>query len=160
MIVTFCGHSHYFGNAEDEKALLSLLEKKAKREPIEFFLGEYGGFDQFAYRCAKKFKVSHPDSRLVFVSPYIGRERKQDDILPKEARFDLTLYPPIEHIPPRYAIIHRNRWMIDQADLVIAYVIYRRGGAYASYRYAKSRGKELYNLAPDMPDANGIRKPK
>lgn len=147
MTVTFCGHSYYQQSTEDESIVLSLLNERSAGADIEFFLGEYGEFDRFAYGCAKKFKKTHPSAKLIFVSPYLGREKTKDTIELQARRFDLTLYPPIEHIPLRYAILHRNRWMIEQADLVIAYVKYHRGGAHTSYQYAKRMGREIYNLA-------------
>ncbi|MBR7095781.1 MAG: hypothetical protein IKC73_06140 [Clostridia bacterium] len=42
MIITFCGHSDYMGNAEDEERLLALLESVIKGEPVDFYLGGYG----------------------------------------------------------------------------------------------------------------------
>ena len=56
MTVTFCGHSYYQQSTEDESIVLSLLNERCAGADIEFFLGEYGEFDRFAYGCAKKFK--------------------------------------------------------------------------------------------------------
>ena len=51
-----------------------------------------------------------------------------------------------EHIPPRFAILKRNEWMIDNADLVIAYVDHRYGGAYKSLLFAQRRKKKIINI--------------
>ena len=56
-------------------------------------------------------------------------------------------YPEIEDKPKKYAITYRNRYMMEQADFVIAYVSHNFGGAYAAYRHAKRRGKTVFNLA-------------
>lgn len=64
----------------------------------------------------------------------------------RRAGYDVTLYPEIEDKPPKFAIVYRNRWMVDKADLVIAYVNYRRGGAYKTYAYAKRKGKTVINF--------------
>ena len=58
-------------------------------------------------------------------------------------KFDNIVYPPLETVPYRYAIIRRNEWMIDQADIVIDPVRYSWGGAARSLEYAKRKKKEI-----------------
>lgn len=55
MVVAFCGHSDYVENGNDEEIVIELLERIAVGTEIEFFLGGYGSFDDFAYKCAKRF---------------------------------------------------------------------------------------------------------
>lgn len=59
------------------------------------------------------------------------------------ALYDETIYPPLENAPPRYAIVHRNRWMAENADAVLAYVLHNWGGAYAAAKWAKQKGKNV-----------------
>ncbi len=145
MIVAFCGHSTYTQHADDDEKILDILENKAHDECVEFYLGEYGFFDNFAYECAKKFQRAHPQSKLIFVTPYPLNEKNSQD---KKDRFDLIVYPALESVPPRYAIVYRNRWMVEQADLIIAYITHAYGGAYTMYRHALRKKKEIYNIAP------------
>ena len=37
-----------------------------------------------------------------------------------ECRYDWTVYSGLENVPRRYAISHRNRYMVDKADFVVA----------------------------------------
>ena len=140
MIVTFCGHRDYITQNGDEEKLLLILEKMVGTAPCEFFLGDYGNFDLFAYHCARKFKEKHATARLVFVTPYLPAKEEG-------RKFDLVIYPPLENVPARFAIAHRNKWMVQQADCLIAYVNRRYGGAYTMYRYALANNKNTYNLA-------------
>lgn len=55
------------------------------------------------------------------------------------ALFDSTLYPSIERTPRHFAIVKRNEWMINNADFLIAYVVYNWGGAYKTFEYAKRK---------------------
>ena len=48
MTVAFFGHSEYVETYMDKERLLVLLEQKIGDSPVEFFLGEYGGFDRLA----------------------------------------------------------------------------------------------------------------
>ena len=141
MVVAFCGHSDYLRAENDEKRILEILEMLAKGEVLECWLGEYGGFDRFAYCCARRYKEKHPETKLILVTPYINTLEVQ------KCRFDEILYPPIEHVPPKFAISHRNRWIAENADFIIAYVIREFGGAYTMYQYAKRKKKEIFNIA-------------
>ena len=60
---------------------------------------------------------------------------------------DASIYPPIEEIPERLAIIKRNEWMISRSDLVIAWVDHSFGGAYKTLSFAKAKKKRIINLA-------------
>lgn len=147
MILTFCGHSRFHKGQEYEKQLYNILENTIGEAPADIYLGGYGNFDSFAYQCAKKYKSSHPDVKLVFVSPYYDVEYQRNYLHHQKSRYDLIVYPSIEDKPKRFAIIYRNRYMVDMADVVIAYIDHNTGGAYQTYKYAKRNGKVIYNLA-------------
>jgi len=44
------------------------------------------------------------------------------------------------------AITKRNRFMVEQCDLVIAWVNHEGGGAYDALKYAKKLHKDIINL--------------
>jgi hypothetical protein len=115
--------------------------------PVDFFLGGYGQFDEFAYSCCKQFQASHPVTRLIFVTPYNTPSYQKTHLADARARFDEIIYPPLDGVLPRYAILRRNRYMVEQAGLVIAYVTRAKGGAYQTYRHALRKGKNACNLA-------------
>ena len=140
MVVAFCGHSTYIPNAADEEEVLADLEQLVGDAPCDFFLGEYGSFDSFAYGCARKHKEKHPASKMLFITPYLD----QGKIRSQAERFDGIIYPPLERVPPRCAIVKRNKWIVEQADLVFAYITHEFGGAYTMYRHAKKKGKTIY----------------
>lgn len=145
MIVTFCGHSNYTKTLDDETLLLNLLEKVIKNKNVDFFLGGYGNFDSFAFECAKKYKETHLNAKLIFVTPYLDeRLNKEKDFLANI--YDGIIYPELECIPKKIAILKRNEWMIKQADYVFAYVNTHYGGAYKTLLYAKKQGKPYTNL--------------
>ena len=59
-----------------------------------------------------------------------------------------SVYPPLERVPRRFAIARRNRWMVDQADVVVACVQRSWGGAAEMLRYAQRRGKAVLSFPP------------
>ena len=107
MIITFCGHSNYSSCLEDEERLLYLFNKISQGNKVEFYLGGYGNFDSFALKCARKYcarkyKEKHPNTKLVFITPYLGKwlnERK--DFIEKNTTklFTLKLNQFLKSLP-------------------------------------------------------------
>ena len=71
----------------------------------------------------------------------------------KEKQYDAILYPEIEDKPPKFAISKRNEWMMERANLIIAYVNRSYGGAYQSLQLAKRKKKRIINIC-DLIDSH------
>lgn len=117
-----------------------------KDSSVEFFLGGYGAFDNFAYNCCKKYKKKHPNAKLIFITPYLSPTFQNNNLIYKKHEFDSIIYPPIENAPLKFAISYRNKWIVEQADIIIAYITHKYGGAYSMYRYGKQKGKKIFNI--------------
>ena len=146
MIITFCGHAQYTETEEDEQKILSFFAEKIGDRHAELYLGGYGSFDAFARKCGRKYQETHPNTRLIFVTPYITPDYRKNHLDPQKDLYDDILYPELENVPLKFAISHRNRWMVEKADCIIAYVSHSWGGAYQTYMYAKKKQKEVFNL--------------
>ncbi|MBQ3012871.1 MAG: hypothetical protein IJD74_04960 [Clostridia bacterium] len=147
MIVTFCGHTRFPKSSGYEQKLLTFLEKEIGDQYAEMYLGGYGEFDNFAYDCCKKYQKTHPNVSLVFVTPYLTIAYQRNQLQYQETKYDSILYPEIEDKPKRYAITYRNKYMVEKADYVVAYVSHDWGGAYTTYKHAKRKDKKIFNLA-------------
>lgn len=143
MIVTFCGHRDFIETAEAENQLTMFLEKYA-RENVRLvcYNGGYGNFDYFAAKCVQRMQEQYSNIRNCLVLPYIDQPFLERIEIFKN-HFDETIYPPLESVPRKYAIIRRNEWMVDSADIVIAYVTYSWGGAARTLEYAKRKNKNI-----------------
>ena len=140
MVISFCGHSTFCKTAEIEEQLLSILQSQVGNDHVDFYLGGYGSFDSFARECCRNFQSEHPHASLVFVTPYLEIDKFKQDL------YDESVYPPLEDKPRKFAISYRNKWMVENADLVIAYVNHSSGGAYATFQHAKRNKKQIINL--------------
>ena len=61
--------------------------------------------------------------------------------------FSNTIYPEgIEKAPLKYAIIKRNKWMIDNSDFVITYVKRVVGGAAQFKELAQKKKKIIIEI--------------
>ena len=142
MIITFCGHADFRGGEEYEEKIISVLRKK---RADEVYLGGCGNFDSFAYKCALKYKKEEdPNLKLTLVTPYLDGEQKKGFF---DGEYDGIIYPSLENVPRRFAISRRNEWMVDNADIMIAFVERAFGGAYKTLSYAGKRKKKVINIA-------------
>ena len=136
MIVTFCGHSQISHSEEVEKWLYAITKKLIDQGATTFYLGGYGEFDSLAASVLRMQKKRYPQIELVLVLAYLNTGRNT-------SAYDSTVYPPLETVPRRFAISHRNRWMVESADVVVAYVLHDWGGAATTLRYAKQKKKPV-----------------
>ena len=102
----------------------------------EFFLGGYGHFDFLCASVLREMKKEYPQIRLVLVLPYLNSSMLTEG-------YDETVYPPLESVPKRYAIVRRNEWMVRESDAVVAYVIRGFGGAAQTLDYARRKKKQI-----------------
>jgi len=61
--------------------------------------------------------------------------------------YDESIYPPLESVPKRFAILRRNEWAIMESDIIVSYVIRSWGGAAKALEYAKRKGKRIIPYA-------------
>ena len=147
MTVMFCGHAEVPDIDAVQEWLISTVERLIQRGADTFYCGGYGQFDLLAARCLQRLKQTCPGIWSVLVLPYL--DRKVD-----AASYDGTVYPPLEHVPRRYAISKRNEFMVIWADVVVAYVRYSWGGAAATLRFAERKKKEIIRFQTERIDEN------
>ena len=146
MIVSFCGHSDFSFDENDlENKIFNIFESFGKK-PITFYLGLCGKFDWFVYKCCKKWQATHPNCRLVFVSPYRDNKylKEQAEYFPVD---EVALFDGIEKTPPKFAILKRNEWVVNKSDFVIGWVMFPWGGAAKTLEYARRKKKKFINIA-------------
>ena len=109
-----------------------------------FLIGRHGEFDEQAASIIKRIQkeVGAENSEIVLVLPYAVA-----DVVYYEAYYDGILLPEALYgAHPKNAISAKNKWMIEQSDLVLTYVTHPSGGACQAMKYAKRLGKKTINL--------------
>ena len=139
LIITFCGHSKIADKETVRERLTNEICNLLSSGYTTFYLGGYGDFDLMAASVLREMKDSYPSIDRVLVLPYL--DRKYDEKL-----YDSTVYPPLESVPKRFAISKRNEWMVEQADVVIAYVTHDWGGAAKTLEYAVRKKSQIINI--------------
>lgn len=134
----------FFGHCDAPSELRGTLRETVvklieEREVTEFYMGNNGNFDRMALSVLKELSEMYPQIDYYVVYAYLPQKDGED--------FTHTLYPEgIEVVPRRFAIDHRNRWMVGQADIVVAYVRHSYGGAAKFVDMAERWRREVINL--------------
>lgn len=139
MIVTFCGHRQVENREQTELWLTETLEQLIAEGADTFYLGGKGAFDLLAANTLQKLKKQHPAVRSVLVLCYLNQPLHETE----RVLYDETLYPPLESVPPRFAMARRNLWMAEHADVLVAYVKHDWGGAANTLQHARKKGKRI-----------------
>ncbi len=134
MKITFCGHRELDDRDAVEQWLYTICRELIDHGANEFYLGGYGGFDRLCAAVLRELKREHPHICLILVLPYLNSSMPTDG-------YDETIYPPLEAVPKRFAISRRNEWMVQECDIVIAYVTHGWGGAAKTLEYAQRKKK-------------------
>ncbi len=151
MTVAFFGHAQFYEREEYKQKIFAFLETKIGDLEVDMYFGGYGSFDNFAYNCCKKYQTTHPKISLILITPYITMEYQKNHLNYEQYKYDAIIYPEIEDKPLRFAISYRNKWMVEKADYVVTYVSHAWGGACSAYKYAKRKGKAIFNIG-DLKD--------
>ncbi len=139
MTVTFFGHGDIYLNAEELATLDETIEQLIAQGADTFYVGNHGQYDSYVSRSLRKLKERYPHISYAIVLSY----------LPKDNFYlsDETLYPEgIENGPQRFSIDRRNRWMIDQCDVVVSGVRFTFGNSYKYQEIARRKGKCIINV--------------
>ena len=148
MIIAFSGHSSVVSGDKIKEIVEEQIRNSfVGHHPVICYLGGYGDFDRICACACRELKEEYRFIELVYVSPYISlSEQKKIKEMQENGFCDTSIYPPIERVPLRFAISKRNEWMMENADLIIAYITHSYGGAYKSLRVAKRKKKKIINI--------------
>ena len=140
MICTFFGHKDTPKEIEPtlRSTLIDLIENKKVNV---FYVGNNGNFDTMVRRQLEDLSQTYPVTYSVVLA-YLPTEKNKYDNLTN------TIYPEgLETVSKRFAISWRNKWMIQQSDIVVTYVTHSFGGAAQFKDVAKRMNKLTIELA-------------
>ena len=140
MTVTFFGHKDT--PKEIEPTLrTTLVELIENHNASVFYVGNNGNFDTMVRRQLEALSHTYPITYSVVLAYLPTKKSEYDD-------YTNTILPEgIEAAPKRFAISYRNKWMIQQSDMVVTYVTHSFGGAAQFKAMAERQGKTVIELS-------------
>ncbi len=142
MTCTFFGSRAVSANIT-EKLRMTVIELIEGRGVNEFFVGNQGEYDQMVQRVLSEVCPRYPRVRYSVVLAYLPEKRKGD----VHVEWDKTVYPEAPaFVPPRYAILKRNRWMLDKSHVVVCHATNVGRGAWKFRGLALKLGKEVIDI--------------
>ena len=128
-----------------EGALFPIIKELIRTKPyISFLIGRNGEFDEYVASMIKhaQKELGKDNNEIMLVLSY-----KVANLEYYQNYYDAIIMPECVYgAHPKCAITLKNRWMVEQSDLVIVYVVRNNGGAYTSMKYAEKRNKRVINL--------------
>ena len=108
-----------------------------------FYVGNKGSFDRLARSILRELVQEYSQINYSVVLERLPGKQNED--YPED--FSDTMLPVgIEEVPPRFAIVWRNKWMLRQSDYVVAYVTHSWGGAAQFAEMAERQQKTVIRL--------------
>lgn len=114
-----------------------VLNKEVKR----FYVGTQGNFDKIVYEVLieleKKYSI-----QLFVVLAYLNNNKQLNYYEDNK-----TIFPDeLTNSPPRFAILKRNNYMINESEYVVCYLNNPFSNSYKNIEYAINRKKTIINL--------------
>ena len=147
-ICTFAGHSLVCCAGIEQRLNEEIELYLSDTDEATFYVGGRGDFDSMAAAAVRAAKCRHKDKKiqLYLVEPYM-REGINRDKSYYETLYDGIIIPEkLLGVHPKAAITKRNRWMVEQADCLIAFLQRDFGGAYQTLKYAEQKGIRIVKL--------------
>lgn len=150
-ICTFAGHREVYSSEIDILLGTAISELLRTDSSFVFYTGGMGDFDKMCFSAVRTAKRQHPELeiKLILVLPYMSNKLNTDKEYYDDCFDDVYIPMGLADTHYKSAITKRNRWMVDKADYLIAYVRRDFGGAFATMKYAKRLGKTVINLVDE-----------
>ena len=138
------GHRNVFENISSK--LDNAVEEAIAQGCEIFYTGAMGVFDSLFSSAVRSAKKVYPHIKLIGVKPYFTNDINTDKDYYAALYDDIIIPDELAGIHPKAAIKARNRWMIDNSDIVLIYTVRNFGGAYEAKRFAERNGKRLIKI--------------
>lgn len=162
----FTGHRPHklpFGYNEDDprcrrlkEALLCCIREMIEKENVRHFItGMALGVDMFAAEAVLSLKKKDPRLTLEAAVPCANQSARWSEEM--RHRYACILsgcdkVTPLQEFYTMGCMERRNRYMVEQADFLIAVWDGSPGGTSGTLRYARSLGRSIFIIDPTRPE--------
>ncbi len=143
----FAGHSDIWDSNLREKLKTVAEDLIVNHNVKEFWVGNYGTFDSTSASVIKELQKTYTDITLDLVIPYLTKTLNEYKELYYQKCDNILVADVPENTPKRFYITKANEYMVDNSQYLICYIQRSWGGAITTYKYAKRRKLQIFNMA-------------
>ena len=141
-VCTFFGHHDC--PAEVKPKLREVLIDLIENHSVDvFYVGNKGAYDRMVRSVLQELSQEYAHIHYAVVLERMPGKRDEYIL---EDNSDTMLPEGIEEVPPRFAIVWLNKWMLRQSDYVVTYVTHSWGGAAQFAEMAERHKKTVIRL--------------
>lgn len=141
-VVVFVGHRNEWQclNLKDE--IYKIFEQLIIEGYTTFYDGAHGAFDKLCMNVVCELKKKYPHIKLILISTHY----KHNKLLP--FCYSYSIFPPLECVYPKAKITERNKWMVDNCDIIVCHIenTSATSGAYRTIKYARKKNKNIIEI--------------
>ena len=133
-ICSFCGHRDADSSLRTQikAAIMDIIENE---DITTFYSGGMGNFDSLCESVVRELKRIYP-LKLYLIAPHMTQKINRDGKYYKEL-YDDIIIPDLGEVHYKRAITERNKWIVEQSEIVLCCIYRSGGGAYQTYQYAQ-----------------------
>lgn len=135
------GHRNVFENISSK--IDNTVEEAISQGCEIFYTGAMGEFDSLFSSAVRSAKKAYPHIKLICVKPYFTNDINTNGEYYASLYDDIIIPDELADVHPKAAIKARNRWIIDNSDIVLIYTLRNYGGAYDAKKYAERSRKTI-----------------
>lgn len=136
-----------------ERRLTGTVENLIRRGYLYFGAGGARGFDALASEVVLKLRAAYPQIHLILVLPFDEQYRQEKNW----TRVEIEQYRRLKERASKVVVLaaeyssgvyyRRNRHLVDNSSVCLAYMNRANSGTSYTVNYAKSKGLEVVNTA-------------
>ncbi len=133
--------------------MLAVEDIVRNSESVEFLSGGMGQYDKLCEQAVREIKKKYPEKEisLCLVLPSYRYAPGNDELRYMRNLFDdVFVCDASDGSHYKSMIGKRNCWMVEESDVMIAYVLHESGGAYTSLKFAQKKGLRIIRVR-NMP---------
>ena len=134
-------------------ALKNHLRRYVMQGAYRFRAGGAIGFDMVAALCVLELKEEFPHIHLELIIPCPDQTRGWGDEMKRVYNYIMSRADHVECVSDRYTnhcMYDRNRRLVDESQVCIAFLRKNSGGTAYTYSYALKKGIEVINLYDEI----------
>lgn len=141
----FTGHRNVKSDFDYDKLNSEIIRLIEQENVTVFYDGMARGFDLIAAKFVIELKEKY-DVKLIACIPCMGQENSYSPGEKEDYKYVLENSDEVKILSQNYykgCMYKRNRFMVDNAEIVFAYLTENRGGTRYTVNYAIQSGKRL-----------------